>query len=393
MSFMRFFIFYLLSLINFYWNYQDYFQFDNKVTIEAFVCEVPKHFFDKHFTRFCVLKINDDFQFGSFYYRGSKEFNFLELLKLEVDLDFCLDFNDQFCRSKIAVNEFAEIKDLTIVESYFTGIKFFDYTKFFLKNFSINQARLILGMLFGNQLVFDYEQMQIFYRSQVSHLIVASGQNITFLIDFIMLGLSYIPRYFHFFLIYPLLLIYFFIVGFSPPIFRAICMFYLLKKFQKISKIQLIIFGIYLISIFWPIAIFYSLSLQMSLVSFVAVLYAIDFFDLNQETNEFYKLFLILVMSNLFIFVYLYLIDFEFGLYGFMVNLFLIPFLYTLDLLIILYFSVLILFDFVFLKVLIAFNLDFLWQIFYFENLDNQIFYLLVIISIYFFVFILKFLK
>jgi len=390
---MRFLVFYLFSIFNFYWNYQDFLEFDDSVNVHVIVCEIPKHFFEKHFTRFCVFKIDDQFQFGSFYYQGDQAFNFLDVLLIKGEFELCLNFEDKFCRSKMSVHEFGQLHELDVIKTYFRGIKFFDFTSFFMNNFSLDQSRLILGMLFGNQLVFDYDQMQLFYRSQVSHLIVASGQNIAFIIDFIMLGLAYVPRFFHGVLIYPILFFYFFIVGFSPPILRAIIMFYLLKKIPKISKTHLVLFGIYLICIYWPFAIFFSISLQMSLIAFIAVLFAIDFFELNKEKSEFYKLFLILLMSNLFIFIYLLLIDFDFNLYGFLVNFFLIPFLYTLDLLIVIYFSLLLFYDFIYLKFLISMNLDLLWQLFDLENLINQNFYIFAVISIFFFVFLKRYLK
>lgn len=390
---MRFLVFYLLSILNFYWNYQDFLYFDDSMNVHVVVCEIPKHFFDKHFTRFCVIKVDDKFQFGSFYYQGDKVFNFLEVLLIQGEFEFCLNLQDKFCRSKMSVHEFGELQNFNVIKTYFRGINFFDFSSFFLNNFSLDQARLILGMLFGNQLVFDYDQMQLFYRSQVSHLIVASGQNIAFIIDFIMLGLAYIPRFFHRFIVYPILLFYFFVVGFSPPILRAILMYYLLQKIPKISKLHLVLFGTYLISIYWPFAIFFSVSLQMSLIAFVAVLSAIGFFDLNQGKSEYYKLFLILLMSNLFIFIYLLLVDFNFNLYGFVVNLLLIPFLYTFDLLLVIYFSVLFFYDFEYLKFLISINLDLIWQIFNLDNLVNQSFYIFALVSIFFFVLIQRFLK
>ncbi|MEN8906935.1 MAG: ComEC/Rec2 family competence protein, partial [Clostridiales bacterium] len=164
--------------------------------------------------------------------------------------------------------------------------------KFITKNYKNKEAALLLGMIIGDDSKQSLEMVEEFRESGLSHIIVASGANLLYIIIplvFIFKKLKIKSKYSNIIII-SILFIYLLVTGFEPSIVRAFIMAVVLLLSKTIKKdydpITGIAFAAIIVLIGNPYVLF-NIGFQLS---YLATLSIILFYKKINEKMEFIKI-------------------------------------------------------------------------------------------------------
>ncbi len=158
--------------------------------------------------------------------------------------------------------------------------------KIFFQWFPKDVTSVLLGITIGNTDFMNWQLKDDFQKSGLTHILVVSGSNITFLILFlgIMTRSIALHRYIKRTIIVSLLLVYWYIVGWDVPIIRATVMgiigYIALESGHKRSVLAFLILVAWWILIFSPLALLYDVGFGLS---FGATLWIIVFYSQVEE--------------------------------------------------------------------------------------------------------------
>lgn len=149
------------------------------------------------------------------------------------------------------------------------------------KYFPEPHATLFFGILFGNNTQFSPKFHDALIKSGVSHVVSASGYNVTWVVTLITLSLQrFLPKKITLICVLVGISIYALVSGLSPPILRASVMG-CISVFSRILKRKMHIFKLILLTVLILLVInpymFYNIGFQLSILSTLSIIYIYPF--------------------------------------------------------------------------------------------------------------------
>ncbi len=144
--------------------------------------------------------------------------------------------------------------------------------------FPENISGIILGMTIGNIELLSTEVKKSFTNAGITHILVVSGSNITFVIIIITGLLRYIPlkKWIQTLIVILFVLFYGSLVGWDMPIIRAITMgiiaYIALEWWKRISSISILFFVGWIILLYSPLALIYDAWFGLSFAGTLGIL-------------------------------------------------------------------------------------------------------------------------
>lgn len=160
-------------------------------------------------------------------------------------------------------------REKTHENNFFTNTRE-NVKKLIFNGFPIDISALVLGITIGNTDFMTSDIQDEFKNASLTHILVVSGSNITFLILFIGFFLKFfnIKRWVKYSIIFGFILLYAHLVGWEPPVIRATIMgiitYLAISEGWKINSVSLIFLIAVIFSIFSPFALLYDASFGLS---------------------------------------------------------------------------------------------------------------------------------
>lgn len=144
--------------------------------------------------------------------------------------------------------------------------------------FPRDSAGVILGMTIGRVDLMSREVSELFQQSGISHILVVSGSNITFLIVFIGGIIRYfsVQKYIRITLIIVLVLMYSTLVGWDVPVVRSTIMgllwYYALERWSRLSSVAILSGVAVGFVIYSPLSLMYDAAFWLSFVATMSII-------------------------------------------------------------------------------------------------------------------------
>lgn len=216
--------------------------------------------------------------------------------KLKPLIEFENDEIAGFSRYAWFHESYAKFSLYTFERKFQAEQTFFDTIQQKVKNIIFNgfpekTAALLLGITIGNTDMMTSEMKWEFKNASLTHILVVSGSNITFIIMILGFFLKYIPirRIMKYILIFGFLGLYGSLIGWDIPVIRAtvmgIIIYFGITNGWKINSIALL-FGIAVVlSFFSPLSLLYDASFGLSFGATIGIIL------LNQPIHDFLQKF------------------------------------------------------------------------------------------------------
>ncbi|PIE85712.1 hypothetical protein CSA08_00340 [Candidatus Gracilibacteria bacterium] len=144
------------------------------------------------------------------------------------------------------------------------------------------EAIFLGGILIGARENIPKELKTNFNNSGLTHFIAVSGFNITILIIFLGFILKYFPFIIRIIAITIFISFFTFLVGDNAPVIRASIMglvgYYIVISGRKTNNLSIILFTAMIMTIISPLAINYDISLHLSFLAVLGIIYTQNFF-------------------------------------------------------------------------------------------------------------------
>lgn len=144
---------------------------------------------------------------------------------------------------------------------------------------------LVKSFIFGDRNSLDFETKENFKITGLMHLLALSGLHIGIIAGFVSFFLSFLLRKsLVFYFVSLFLILYFFISGFSPSVFRAAFMFIVLYYYNFFESLNVEVFDVLLFTAFVSVVFYpeflFNIGFWLSYFAFAGILFFSEFFDL-----------------------------------------------------------------------------------------------------------------
>ena len=210
---------------------------------------------------------------------------------------------------------------------------------YFRKNLqeSLNNisSPIVMAMVWGDEGNISKEIKNKYNNAGISHILVLSGYNIALLFSFCFILFARLSFRLKLSLSFIMMIFFILLVFNNPPIIRAFIMFvYILfaQFFYRSGNSKLAIWlSLFVFAVFNPISLVYDVSLQLSTLATIAILYIYPeikrFFTKNKskDINILYDLFLLILSVNILLFPFLLYTFGQFNLLSIFINVIISP--------------------------------------------------------------------
>lgn len=163
-------------------------------------------------------------------------------------------------------------------------------------------TNLLRGMFFGDRTALDPGQKEVFTNSGISHLVVASGQNLAILSKLTEQIFYIFPYNIRQIFIVLIAFLYSCLVGDEASIWRAffLVMMVALAKLlgRKVDVLYVLVLSSLVLSLFTPFLLFIDLGFQLSYMAFLGVYFSSGFFKDSFIKNTLAILFVVQVFTS-----------------------------------------------------------------------------------------------
>lgn len=192
---------------------------------------------------------------------------------------------------------------------------------------------IVMAIVWGDEGDMSKEIKNKYNNAGISHILVLSGYNIALLFSFCFILFARLSFRLKLFLSFIMMIFFILLVFNNPPIIRAfIMMTYILiaQFFYRSGDSKLAIWlSLFIFAIFNPISLLYDVSLQLSTLATIAILYLYPdfkrFFIRNKNKGIWYDLLLLTLSVNILLFPFLLYTFGQFNLLSIFINVIISP--------------------------------------------------------------------